>query len=208
MDFEKYIGKEKQLLTRLEKEQAALGAYERRGNAGTLDLAEDEIKLLQSGRLVQQHIDAANETSKALDERAAKLKEMQDELNTKNAELQLRISEWETSFDGRYNELMNRVDTEVKALELRNKELIAFTKAQEDIFAARNLDLTNKIEAAESGFKQSSDSAYADLKQMIASLKETQKDFESSINEKLEQDKQTIDRIKYMLSTMSDIIKT
>ena len=43
---------------------------------------------------------------------------------------------------------------------------------------------------------------------MVASLKDTQKDFESSINEKLEQDKQTIDRIKYMLSTMSDIIKT
>ena len=120
----------------------------------------------------------------------------------------LRISEWETSFDGRYNELMNKVDTEVKSLEIRNKELIAFTKAQEDILAARNLDLTNKIEAAESGFKQSSDSAYADLKQMVASLKETQIDFESSINEKLEQDKQTIDRIKYMLSTMSDIIKT
>lgn len=208
MDFEKYIGKEKQLLTKLEKDQTALGAYERRSNAGTLDLAEDEIKLLQSGRLVQHHIEAANETSKALDERASKLKEMQDELSTKNAELQLRISEWETSFDGRYNELMNKVDTEVKALEIRNKELIAFTKAQEDIFAARNTDLTNKIEAAESGFKQSSDSAYADLKQMIASLKETQIDFESSINEKLEQDKQTIDRIKYMLSTMSDIIKT
>lgn len=208
MDFEKYIGKEKQLLTKLEKDQMALGAYERRGNAGTLDLAEDEIKLLQSGRLLQQHIDAANETSKALDERSAKLKEMQDELNTKSAELQLRISEWETSFDGRYNELMNKVDAEVKALEIRNKELITFTKAQEDILAARNLDLTNKIETAESGFKQSSDSAYADLKQMVASLKETQVDFESSINEKLEQDKQTIDRIKYMLSTMSDIIKT
>ena len=208
MDFEKYIGKEKQLLTKLEKDQMALGAYERRSNAGTLDLAEDEIKLLQSGRLVKQHIDAANETSKALDERSAKLKEMQDELSTKNAELQLRISEWETSFDGRYNELMNKVDAEVKALEIRNKELIAFTKAQEDILAARNLDLTNKIETAESGFKQSSDSAYADLKQMVASLKETQVDFESSINEKLEQDKQTIDRIKYMLSTMSDIIKT
>jgi hypothetical protein len=208
MDFEKYIGKEKQLLSKLEKDQVALGAYERRGNAGTLDLAEDEIKLIQSGRLVQKHIEAANETSKALDERATKLKEMQDELNTSNAELQLRISEWETSFDGRYNELMTRVDTEVKSLEIRNKELIAFTKAQEDILAARNLDLTNKIEAAESGFKQSSDSAYADLKQMVASLKETQIDFESSINEKLEQDKQTIDRIKYMLSTMSDIIKT
>lgn len=208
MDFEKYIGKEKQLLSKLEKDQVALGAYERRGNAGTLDLAEDEIKLIQSGRLVQKHIEAANETSKALDERATKLKEMQDELNTSNAELQLRISEWETSFDGRYNELMTRVDTEVKSLEIRNKELIAFTKAQEDILAARNLDLNNKIEAAESGFKQSSDSAYADLKQMVASLKETQIDFESSINEKLEQDKQTIDRIKYMLSTMSDIIKT
>ena len=208
MDFEKYIGKEKQLLTKLEKEQAALGAYERRSNAGTLDLAEDEIKLLHSGRLVRQHIDAANETSKSLDDRTAKLKEMQDELSTRNAELQLRISEWETTFDGRYNELMNKVDSEVKALEIRNKELIAFTKAQEDILAARNLDLNNKIEAAESGFKQSSDSAYADLKQMVASLKDTQKDFESSINEKLEQDKQTIDRIKYMLSTMSDIIKT
>ena len=102
MDFEKYIGKEKQLLSKLEKDQVALGAYERRGNAGTLDLAEDEIKLIQSGRLVQKHIEAANETSKALDERATKLKEMQDELNTSNAELQLRISEWETSFDGRY----------------------------------------------------------------------------------------------------------
>lgn len=208
MDFEKYIGKEKQLLSKLEREQAALNAYERRGNAGTLDLAEDEIKLIQSGRLLVKHIEAASEASKALDERAVKLKEMQDELSTKNAELQLRISEWENSFDGRYNELMNKVDSEVKALEIRNKDLIAFTKAQEDIFAARNAELTSKIEAAEKGFKQSSDSAYADLKQMVTSLKDAQKDFESSINEKLEQDKQTIDRIKYMLSTMSDIIKT
>ena len=208
MDFEKYIGKEKQLLTKLERERAALGVYERRGNSGTLDLAEDEIKLLQAGKLVKQHIDVATEASKALDERALKLKAMQDELNTKNAELQLRISEWEAAFNGRYNELMNKVDTEVKALEIRNKELVAFTRAQEEIFAARNVELTNKIEAAESGFKQSSDSAYADLKQMVGSLKDTQKDFESSINEKLEQDKQTIDRIKYMLSTMSDIIKT
>jgi hypothetical protein len=208
MDFEKYIGKEKQLLSKLEREQAALSAYERRGNAGTLDLAEDEIKLIQSGRFVKQHIEAASEASKALDERAVKLKEMQDELNTKNAELQLRISEWENSFDGRYNELMNKVDSEVKALEIRNKDLIAFTRAQENIFTARNTELTSKIEAAETGFKQSSDSAYADLKQMVTSLKDAQKDFESSINEKLEQDKQTIDRIKYMLSTMSDIIKT
>ena len=208
MDFDKYIGKEKQLLSKMDRERTNLEVYERRGNAGTLDLAEDEIKLLQSGKLVRQHMEAAEGTMKALDERAKALQLMQDELNTKNAELQLRISEWEGSFGSRYSELMNKVDTEVKALEIRNRELIAFTKAQEESFNARNTDLTKKIESAEAGFKQSSDSAYADLKQMIGSIKDAQKDFESSINEKLDQDKQTIDRIKYMLSTMSDIIKT
>lgn len=208
MDFEKYIGKEKQLLSRLERERASLNAYERRGNAGSLDYAEDELKLLDTLKLVKEHIAAAEAASKELDGRSARLIEMEAHLNRKNAQTQKRIEEWESSFDVRYNELLNRVEAEVTGLELRNKELLTFVRAQEDIFNARSAELTGKAEAADASIKQTTDNAYHELSDTLVSIKKAQKEFETSISGKLEEDKQTIDRIKYMLSTMSDIIKS
>ncbi len=208
MDFEKYIGKEKQLLSRLERERASLGAYERRGNAGSLDYAEDELKLLDTVRLVREHVAAAEAVSKGLDERSSGLLEMEASLNKKNAQALKRIEEWESSFDARYNELLKRVEDEVARLELRNKEFLVFVKAQEDIFNARNAELSSKAEAAEAGLRQASDNSYQELSDILVSIKKAQKEFETSISGKLEEDKQTIDRIKYMLSTMSDIIKS
>jgi hypothetical protein len=208
MDFEKYIGKEKQLLSRLERERASLNAYERRGNAGSLDYAEDELKLLGTLKLFKEHIAAAEAASRELDERSARLMDMEASLNRKNAQTQKRIEEWESSFDARYNELLNRVEADVNGLELRNNELLTFVRAQEDIFNARSAELTSKAEAYEAGLKQTSDNAYAELSDALVSIKKAQKEFETSISGKLEEDKQTIDRIKYMLSTMSDIIKS
>jgi|GEM_PF-4045195 len=208
MDFEKYIGKEKQLLTRLERERASINAYERRGNAGSLDYAEDELKLLDTLKLVKEHITVAEATSKALDDRSAMLRDLEANVNKRNAQTQKRVEEWESSFDTRYNELLTRVEGEVTGLELRNKELLTFVKAQEDIFAARSTELATKSDLGEAGIKQASDNAYNELSDILVSIKKAQKEFETSVSGKLEEDKQTIDRIKYMLSTMSDIIKS
>ncbi len=208
MDFEKYIGKEKQLLSRLERERASLNAYERRGNAGSLDYAEDELKLLDTLRLVREHMADAEAISRELDERSTRLLEMEASLNRKNAQTQKHIEEWESSFDNRYNDLLNRVEADVNNLEVRGKELLAFVKAQEDIFNARSAELTGKSEAYEAGLKQASDNSYQELSDVLVSIKKAQKEFETSISGKLEEDKQTIDRIKYMLATMSDIIKS
>ncbi|WP_174590404.1 hypothetical protein [Methanocella conradii] len=208
MDLEKYIGKDKQLLYRLEREHASINAYERRGNAGTLDYAEDELKLLETGRLVREHVAMAEATARSLDERVAKIKELEESIIKKNDQTQKHIEEWESSFDIRYNELLSRVEEEVKALELRNKELLAFIKAQDEIFNARSAELASKAEAAEAGIRQASDNAYKELSDMLVSIKKAQKEFEASISGKLDEDKQTIDKIKYMLSTMSDIIKS
>jgi hypothetical protein len=208
MDFEKYIGKEKQLLSRLERERASINAYERRGNAGSLDYAEDELKLLDTLKLVREHISTAETISKELDQRSTQLKELETSINRRNAQTQKRVEEWESSFDARYNELLNRVEDEVTGLELRNKELLTFVKAQEDIFSVRGAELTNRADVGETAIKQASDNAYHELSDILMSIKKAQKDFETSVSGKLEDDKQTIDRIKYMLSTMSDIIKS
>jgi len=103
---------------------------------------------------------------------------------------------------------MKRVEDEVGMLELRNKELVAFMKAQEEIFNARSAELSSKADVSEAGIKQASDNAYREMSDILVSMKKAQKEFESSISGKLDEDKQTIDRIKYMLSTMSDIIKS
>jgi hypothetical protein len=208
MDFEKYIGKEKQLISRLERERVSLNAYERRGNAGSLDIAEDELKLLDTIKLVKEHIASAEAASKAMDERAEKLKELEASVNKKGAQTQKRIEEWESSFDVRYNELLKRVEGEVAGLEIRNKEFLTFIKAQEDIYNARSAELTSKAEASEAGIRQASDNSYHELSDILVSIKKAQREFETSVSGKLEEDKQTIDRIKYMLSTMSDIIKS
>lgn len=208
MDFEKYIGKEKQLLTRLDKERSSLNAYERRNNAGSLDYAEDELKLLDTLKLAREHIAAAEAAIREIDMRADKLLEMEDSLNKKNAQTQKHIEEWESSFGVRYNELLMRIEADVGTLDARNREFLDFVKAQEDIFNARSAELTSKAESYELGLKQASEHSYLELSDSLASIKKAQKEFETSVSGKLEEDKQTIDRIKYMLSTMSDIIKS
>jgi hypothetical protein len=159
-------------------------------------------------KLVREHIATAEAASRALDERSTQLKELETNINRRNAQTQKRVEEWESSFDARYNELLNRVEDEVTGLELRNKELLTFVKAQEDIFAARSAELTNRADIGEAAIRQTSDNAYHELSDILISIKKAQKDFETSVSGKLEEDKQTIDRIKYMLSTMSDIIKS
>lgn len=208
MDFEKYIGKEKPLLTRLDRERASLNAYERRGNAGTLDYAEDELKLLETLKDVKAQIAAADAATKAMDERSEKLREIEATINQKGAQTQKRIEEWESSFDMKYNELLKRVEDDVAALDQRNREFLTFVKAQEDIFNARSAEISSKADASEAGIKQASDNAYQEMSDILVSMKKAQKEFETSISGKLEEDKQTIDRIKYMLSTMSEIIKS
>jgi len=208
MDFEKYIGKEKPLLLRLERERAALNAYERRSNSGTLDYAEDELKLLATLKQVKEHIAIAEAATKTMDERAQTLRELEASFNKKSAQTQKRIEEWESSFDTRYNELLKRVEDDVAALEIRNKELLSFVRAQAETFNARSAEIASKTDASEAGIKQASDNAYQELSDILVSIKKAQREFETSISGKLEEDKQTIDRIKYMLSTMSDIIKS
>lgn len=207
MDFESYIGKERQLISRLDRERSGINAYEKRSDQGSLDLTEDEIKLLRMGRFLKSQIEMANESSRMLDEKMARLKASEDKAELKNAELVLRIVEWENSFDARYKELMGKVESEIKAMESQNMEFQRLIKEQEQIFAARNVELSDKVESAEKSFKATSDSTYAEINQLVSSLKEAQKEFELSVNEKLEQDKMTIEKIKYMISTMSDIIK-
>jgi hypothetical protein len=208
MDLEKYIGNEKPLLNRLDRERAALSAYERRGDAGSLDYAEDELKLLDTLKVAREHIAAAEAAIREIDMRADKLLEMEDGINKRSARTEKRIEEWESSFGVRYNELLGRVESDVAALDARNREFLDFVKAQEDAFDARSAELTSKAEAYEASLKQTSEQACHELSDVLASVKKAQKEFETSISGKLEEDKQTIDRIKYMLSTMSEIIKS
>jgi hypothetical protein len=63
-------------------------------------------------------------------------------------------------------------------------------------------------EITEANLKDISKATYSDVDRLVSSLKAAQAEFEASINEKLEQDKQTLEKIKFMISTMSDIIKT
>ncbi|HTY91263.1 MAG TPA: hypothetical protein VMC84_08820, partial [Methanocella sp.] len=189
-------------------DRAALNAYERRGNAGTLDYAEDELRLLATLKDVKAQIAEAEAVTKAMSEQAESLRELEASIGKKGAATQKRIEEWESSFDTKYNDLLKRVEDEVAALEQRNRELITFARAQEEIFNARSAEITSKADASEAGIRQASDNAYQEMSDILVSMKKAQKEFETSISGKLEEDKQTIDRIKYMLSTMSDIIKS
>jgi hypothetical protein len=207
MDFEKYIGKDRQLLDSLDSARSDAAAYEKHGNAGSLDIAEDDIKLLKTGNYVKACQESAEASAKDLDVKLSMLKGSQKELELKNAGAVLKIIEWEDSFDQKYKDMSGRIEEEMKALERSNKEFSALVKAQDDLYKKRSQELTTKVEEAGRKLKESGDRSNAEIMKLSGSLKDAQKEFESSINEKLEQDKQTIDRIKYMLSTMSDIIK-
>ncbi len=149
MDFEKYIGKEKQLLTRLEKERASIDAYERRSNAGSLDMAEDEMKLLEyAASWSSEHIDRRRSDLKGAGRAFGPAKrDWKTSINNRNA----RDSDARRGMGKLLRRALQRTaepcgSERSQALEIRNKELIVFIRAQEDIFAARSAELTNKTD--------------------------------------------------------------
>lgn len=245
MDFESYIGKERQLLSRIDRERAEMNSHEPDAWRGNYQLAADEIKLLQAGDYVREASEMAADAIVALDERMSQLRQIEAGANAKNETFLKRVEAWETRFDQRYAEVMAAMAREMTALEARNAELTRRIEAAEknlleisrksenglrDIsgnseknlreisaMADRSLKETAEqteltirqaSERAETSLKDISTSTYADVDRLVGSLKAAQAEFEASINEKLEQDKQTLEKIKFMISTMSDIIKT
>jgi hypothetical protein len=267
MDFESYIGKERQLLGRIEKERAEMNSHEPNAWEGNYRLAADEIKLLKAGDYVKSVSEMAADAIVALDERMSQLRQLESDANARNEAFLKRVSEWETEFDARYTEAMTAMAREAAALDARNAELTKhIAVAQQNLEAMRreaesNLrEISSSSESAmreisgksereirqigerteanvrlaseqtetmikdmsditESRIKSMGETTEANLKalskattveveQLVASLKYAQAEFEASVNEKLEQDRQTIDRIKFMISTMNEIIKT
>jgi hypothetical protein len=245
MDFESYIGKERQLLSRIERERAEMNSHEPDAWRGNYQLAADEIKLLRAGDYVRETSGMAADAIVALDERMAKLKQIEAEAVAKNATFLKRVDAWETKFDQRYAEIMAAMAREMAAMEAKNVQLTQRIETAErnmqeisrkaestlqDISgkSEKNLKETagrteqtirQASERAESSMKEMSEiteanlkdlskATYADVDKLVGSLKAAQAEFEASINEKLEQDKQTLEKIRFMISTMSDIIKT
>jgi hypothetical protein len=245
MDFESYIGKERQLLGRLERERAEMNSHEPDAWRGNYQLAEDEIKLLRAGDYVSSTSEIAADTIVALDERMAQLRQIETEAKARNETFLKRVEGWETKFDMRYAEVMAAMAREMAALDARNAVLTKHIETAErnlqeigrktektllEISTRSEKSLKETAERTESNIRQSSERAegsikemseiteaslkgiskatYSDVDRLLGSLKSAQAEFESSINEKLEQDKQTLEKIKFMISTMSDIIKT
>jgi hypothetical protein len=256
MDFESYIGKERQLLNRMERERAEMNSHEPDAWRGNYQLAADEIKLLRAGDYVNGASEMAADAIMALDERMGQLRQIEAEANAKNETFLKRVEAWETKFDVRYAEVMAAMAREMAALEARNVELTKRIEAAEialqengrktekkladasgkseksltDISARSEKSLKETAERTESSIRQTSErvegsiremseitearlkdisrTTHAEVDQLVGSLKAAQAEFEASINEKLEQDKQTLEKIKFMISTMSDIIKT
>lgn len=256
MDFESYIGKERQLLNRIERERAEINSHEPDAWRGNYKLTADEIKILRAGDYVREASGMAADTIAALDERMSRLKQIEAEANAKNETFLKRVEAWETKFDQRYAEVMAAIAREMTALEARSAQLTQRIEAAEkslqeisqrsestlrevgssseksliDIGANADRSLRETAEQTELIIRQASERAessikemsenteasikdlckatYAEVDRMVSSLKAAQAEFEASINEKLEQDKQTLEKIKFMISTMSDIIKT
>ena len=241
MDFESYIGKEKQLLARIERERAEMNSHEPDAWRGNYELAADEIKLLRAGDYVKGAAEMAADAIVALDERMAQLKRAEGEVNAKNTAFLKRVAE----FDARYAEVTAALSKEAAALQARDAELTKrietaqqalldlgrgaektlrevsgkSEKGVRETAERTDLSLRQASERAEGRIREMSEATEANLKdisqatrtevdQLVSSLKAAQAEFEASINEKLEQDKQTLEKIKFMISTMSDIIKT
>jgi ElaB/YqjD/DUF883 family membrane-anchored ribosome-binding protein len=256
MDFESYIGKERQLLARIERERAEMNSHEPDAWRGNYQLAADEIKLLRAGDYVREASGMVADAIVALDERMAKLKQVEADASAKNEMFLKRVDAWETKFDQRYAEIMAAMAREMAAMEARNVQLTQRIETAEknmqeisrkaestlrdissrseknltDISAKATKGLKETADRTEASIRQSSEHArdsmkatseqteanlkelskatYEDVDKLVNSLKAAQAEFEASINEKLEQDKQTLEKIKFMISTMSDIIKT
>jgi hypothetical protein len=256
MDFESYIGKERQLLSRIDRERAEMNSHEPDAWRGNYQLAADEIKLLRAGDYVNSASRMAADAIMALDERMAQLRQIEAEANDRNETFLKRVDAWETKFDMRYSEVMATMARDMATFEARSSELSKRIEAAErtlletgkksentlldisdrsekklmDISARSEKSLKETGEKTELSIRQSSESVQASIREMseateaslkdmskatyddvdrlVGSLKAAQAEFEASINEKLEQDKQTLEKIKFMISTMSDIIKT
>jgi vacuolar-type H+-ATPase subunit I/STV1 len=234
MDFESYIGRERQLLARIERERAELNSHEPRAETGNYQLAEDEIRLLKAGDYVAGASEVAADAVAALDERISALRKAEHEANARNEAFVRRVAEWETKFDARYAELTGKIAREMAALESRNAELTRTIEEAEQSMrhgAASVAEALNRArhqseanirhlsEATEANIRQLSGTSEASLREIseattadvdrrIESLRQAQAAFEAAVNEKLENDKQTIERIKYMITAMNEIIKT
>lgn len=234
MDFESYIGKERQLLGRIEKERAELNSHEPNAWEGNFRLAADEIKLLKAGDYVNHAAERAADAVGALDERMGQLKRLEGNANARNEAFLKRVADWETKFDARYAEAMAAMAREMTALETHNAELTRRIEAAEHNLAEigstseKNVheigdsvewNLRQSSERTEAGIREMSEKTEANLKELhqataadidrlVSSLKSAQAEFEASVNEKLEQDRQTLERIKYMITAMNEIIKT
>jgi hypothetical protein len=245
MDFESYIGKERQLLGRIEKERTELNSHEPNAWEGNYRLAADEIKLLKAGDYVYSASEMAADAVVALDERMSQLRQLEGDASARNEAFLKRVSDWETKFDARYSEVMAAMAREMAALEARNtgltkrietaeRNLIDISgkseKSLKDISSRSEksiremgeqaeLNLRQATERAEGSIKEMSEITEANLKdtskattadvdRLVGSLKSAQAEFEASVNEKLEQDRQTLERIKYMITAMNEIIKT
>jgi ElaB/YqjD/DUF883 family membrane-anchored ribosome-binding protein len=245
MDFESYIGKERQLLGRIEKERAELNSHEPNAWEGNYRLAADEIKLLKAGDYVNGASGMAADAVVALDERMSQLRQLEGDASARNEMFLKRVSEWETKFDVRYSEVMAAMAREMTALEARNAELTSRIETAErnlkeissksennlidigtksektihEIGERTEWNLRQASERVEGSIKETSELTAANLKEIsrattedvdrpVGSLKSAQAEFEASVNEKLEQDRLTLERIKYMITAMNEIIKT
>lgn len=245
MDFESYIGKERQLLSRIERERAEMNSHEPDAWRGNYQLAADEIKLLRAGDYVNSASEMAADAIVALDERMAVLRQIEAGANAKNETFLKRVEAWETKFDLRYAEVMAAMAREMATMTDRNARLTQRVEEAEknlreidrnaeksllEISTRSEKSLKETAERTEASIRQSSERAessikemseiteanlkdiskatYSDVDRLVGSLKAAQVEFEASINEKLEQDKQTLEKIRFMISTMSDIIKT
>ncbi|MGA9138797.1 MAG: hypothetical protein WBZ29_01135 [Methanocella sp.] len=234
MDFESYIGKERQLLGRIEKERAELNSHEPNAWEGNYRLAADEIKLLKAGDYVNRASETAADAIVTLDERMSQLRKLESDASARNETFLKRVGEWETKFDARYSEVMAAMAREMAALEARNAQLTQRIEAAErnlngicnrseksmhetGELTERNLrqaseraeaSIKEMSEITEANMKDISKATTADVDRLVGSLKNAQAEFEANVNEKLEQDRQTLERIKYMITAMNEIIKT
>jgi len=158
MEFESYIARERQLIARLDRERSDSNSYEQRADVGNYEIVEDEIRLLKAGEYVLNRSEIAADAVMAIDERLAELHRMEDEAGARNSDFLKRVSEWETRFDQRYTEVMNRISRETAGVEARTAELNAL------------------IEAADKNIRQISDTAAGNVRTISeASVEEVQK---------------------------------
>jgi DNA anti-recombination protein RmuC len=245
MDFESYIGKERQLLGRIEKERAELNSHEPNAWEGNYKLAADEIKLLKAGDYVNSASETAAGAIATMDERMSQLRKLDGDASARNEAFLKRVDEWETKFDARYSEVMAAMAREMAALEARNTQLTQrietaernlgeisrnaesalrgisskSEKSMREIGELTEQNLRQASERAEASIREMSEITGANMKdlskttaedveRLVCSLKNAQAEFEASVNEKLEQDRQTLERIKFMITAMNEIIKT